>query len=284
LNKIIIILGFSKKQENFQRNFEIIFASAPYYKNLDEKTLASADYFTKGNNFITLKVNSGLVDIWFAGVFPLMYKPWQDSFYKDADALIAFGYPKNNVVKYVQQMKRVYCPNAIGLFPDKLTMPIWNNLTKNYSDDEFKEMNLFILRKQFADFFGYLLRATQDHKYFSYILKSEQEISKVEEVASKVTKASAKAASTAASMALSGLTKLGKKIGNAASNKVLKKDVFDMQTRVAGEHPAKYDTKTKLKMSFLEYNKMCEKRNAYRKAMGTKVFDPGLENAWLNDL
>ena len=72
-----------------------------------------------------------------------------------------------------------------------------------------------------------------------------------------------------------------KKIG---SNKVLKKDVFDMQTRVAGEHPAKYDTKTKLKMSFLEYNKMCEKRNIYRKAMGTKVFDPGLENAWLNDL
>ena len=75
MNKKIIILGFSEKQENFQRNFEIIFSSAPYYKNLDEKTLASADYFSKENNFITLKVNSGLVDIWFAGVFPLIYKP-----------------------------------------------------------------------------------------------------------------------------------------------------------------------------------------------------------------
>ena len=284
MNKKIIILGFSEKQENFQRNFEIIFSSAPYYKNLDEKTLATADYFTKENSFITLKVNSGLVDIWFAGVYAFKHKPWQDRFYQDADVLIAFGYPKNNVVKYVQQMKRVYCPDAIGLFPDKPTMPIWRNLTKNYSDDEFNEMNLFVLRKQFADFFGYLLRATQDHKYFSYILKSEQEISKVEEVASKVTKASTKAASAAASMALSGLTKLGKKIGNAASNKVLKKDVFDMRPKRVEVHPAKYDTKTKLKMSFLEYNKMCEKRNIYRKAMGTKVFDPGLENAWLNDL
>jgi hypothetical protein len=284
MNKKIIILGFSNRQENFQRNFEIIFANAPYYKNLDAKTLASADYFTKDNNFITLKVNSGLVDIWFAGVFTLMYKPWQDSFYQDADVLIAFGYPRNNVVKYVKQMKRVYCPNAIGLFPDKPTMPIWNNLTKNYSDDEFNEMNLFILRNQFADFFWYLLKATQDHKYFSYILKTEQEISKVEEVASKVSKASAKAASTAASMALSGLTNLGKKIGNAASNKVLKKDVFDMQPKRVEVHPAKYDTKTKLKMSFLEYNKMCEKRNAYRKAVGTKVFDSSLEDAWLNDL
>ena len=116
MNKKIIILGFSEKQENFQRNFEIIFSSAPYYKNLDEKTLASADYFTKENNFITLKVNSGLVDIWFAGVFPFLYKPWQDCFYQDADVLIAFGYPRNNVVKYVQQMKKVYCPNAIGFF------------------------------------------------------------------------------------------------------------------------------------------------------------------------
>ncbi len=85
-------------------------------------------------------------------------------------------------------------------------------------------------------------------------------------------------------MALSGLTKLGKKIGNAASNKVLKKDVFDMRPKRVEVHPAKYDTKTKLKMSFLEYNKMCEKRDIYRKAMGAKVFDPGLENAWLNDL
>ena len=57
-----------------------------------------------------------------------------------------------------------------------------------------------------------------------------------------------------------------------------------MKARVSGEHPAKYDTKAKLKMNFLEYNKMCEKRNFYRRAMGTKVFDSSLEDAWLNDL
>ena len=73
-------------------------------------------------------------------------------------------------------MSRKYCPNAKIFFPDKPGVHIWDSLTRVYTDTEFLSMNLFYLRKDFADFFEFLLRSCVDKAFLPIVFNKIKDL------------------------------------------------------------------------------------------------------------
>lgn len=295
MRKRIIIIGaaISSNHYYFEINFEVAFLLAPHLLDMDEYYLSTAEFFIRDKYFISLKVKEDWVDIWFAGEFCFFYKPRQDKLYRNADAIIAFGsLQKTNIARYARQMSRKYCPNAKIFFPDKPGVHIWDSLTRVYTDSEYLSMNLYPLRKDFADFFEYLLKSCTDEKLLPIVFNKVKELPKSDEeqlsTLDMVSKVSKEAVYSFVFRAKERLEDFGRKLGNAASNKILKKDLFidpKLLEIQRAPHLGRYDETTQVNEEiFLQYKRNTKDRESYRKDWSRDLFNINLPYKLLGEI
>ena len=140
IDKKIIILGYSEDAKNFQENFELSFIFKGLYHCGD---------------FRLIGINGNVIGVWFAETHCSLYKPVTDVNYENADILIAFGRAKTNIYKYVEQMRRKYCRQALVIFMHNQPKNVIGVLLKKY---KIKDFNSFVIRGYFETFFDKLIK------------------------------------------------------------------------------------------------------------------------------